>query len=301
MGLWKDLKNAFKTFTNLSSKKKPKDLGNLDRMSVISQDSENTNSRESKDLDLSAKEHGKELYQIQDEMDQLVKIEKVEGELSKIRDAIASKNTALKTVEGEIASKNQGMREKQVALGELERLYGRTKNGPDPIKNEYGEVTKDAMLNKINQKMKGVSEEFGKLEKESWQLGTKKAELTREISSLIDNEKITIKQLDGEYVKLEKLERQTKTLEEKENKQFESELSSTAFSRDTNSLNSSKLKVNLDKVHDGVEWELQPRQSNQGVNKILEQPGKNHSNETYVQHEEGRRLSHTGSLGGGRG
>ena len=300
MGLLKDLKNAFKTFTNLSSKKKPKDLSNLDRMSVISQDSENTNLRESKDLDLFAKKDGKELYQIQDEMDQyLVKIEKVEGELSKIRDAIVSKNTALKPVEDEIASKNQGMREKQVELKNLEVLYGRTKNGPDPIKNEYGEVTKDAMLNEINQKMKGVSEEFGKLEQESWQLGAKKAELTREISSLIDNEKITIKQLDGEYVKLEKLERQTKTLEEKENKQFESELSSTAFSRDTNSLNSSKLKVNLDKVHDGAEWELQPRQSNQGVNKILEQPGKNHSNETHVQHEKDHRLSHTGSSGRG--
>jgi|APCry1669189000_1035189.scaffolds.fasta_scaffold178416_1 hypothetical protein len=106
-------------------------------MSVISQDSENTNSRESKDLDLSAKEHGKELYQIQDEMDQcLVKIEKVEGELSKIRDAIASK-----TVEGEIASKNQGMREKQVELKNLEVLYGRTKNGPDAIKNDKGETS----------------------------------------------------------------------------------------------------------------------------------------------------------------
>ena len=137
MGLLKDLKNAFKTFTNLSSKKKPKDLSNLDRMSVISQDSENTNLRESKDLDLFAKKDGKELYQIQDEMDQyLVKIEKVEGELSKIRDAIASKNTALKPVEDEIASKNQGMREKQVELKNLEVLYGRTKNGPDPIKNE---------------------------------------------------------------------------------------------------------------------------------------------------------------------
>ena len=297
MGLWKDIKNLF----GISSKK-PKDLSNLDRMSVISQDSENTNLHESEDLDLSAKEHGKELYKIPDEMDPLVKIEKVEGELSKIRDAIASKNTALKPVEDEIASKNQGMREKQVELGELERLYGRTKNGPDVIKKDKEEeVTKDAMLNKINQKMKNVSAEFGKLEQESWQLGAKKAELTRGISSLIDNEKITIKQLDGEYVKLEKLERQTKTLEEKENKQFESELSSTAFSSDTNSLNSSKLKVNLDKVHDGVEFELEPRKHNQGVKKILEQHGKKDPKETHVQHEKDHRLSHTASLGGERG
>ncbi len=279
MGLWKDLKNAFKTFTNLSSKKKPKDISgkNLDRMSIISQDSENTNLRESEDLDLSAKEHGKELYQIQDEMYQCAaKIEKVEGELSKIRDAIASKNTALKPVEDEIASKNQGMREKQVELKNLEVLYGRTKNGPDAIKNDKGEtVTKDAMLKKINEKMKEVSKEFGKLEQESWPLWTKKAELTREISSLIDNEKITIKQLDGEYVKLEKLERQTKTLEEKDNKQFESGLGSTASTSGTNSLNSSKLKINLDKGQE-------PREHNQGVNKILKQH-ENHSNETHVK------------------
>jgi chromosome segregation ATPase len=262
-------------------------------MSIISQDSENTNSRESKDLDLSAKEHGKELYQIQDEMDQcLVKIEKVEGELSKIRDAIASK-----TVEGEIASKNQGMREKQVELKNLEVLYGRTKNGPDAIKNDKGETShKRCNAKKINEKMKEVSKEFGKLEQESWPLGAEKAKLTREISGLIKNEQDMIKQLDGEYVKLE---RQTKTLEEKENKQFESELSSTASTRDTNSLNSSKLKVNLDKVHDGVEWELQPRKYNQGVNKILEQHGKNHSNETHVQHEKDHRLSHTGPSGRG--
>ena len=110
-------------------------------MSVISQDSENTNLRESEDLDLSAKKHGKELYKIPDEMDPLVKIEKVEGELSKIRDAIASKNTALKPVEDEIASKNQGMREKQVELKNLEVLYGRTKNGPDAIKNDKGETS----------------------------------------------------------------------------------------------------------------------------------------------------------------
>jgi hypothetical protein len=147
------------------------------------------------------------------------------------------------------------------------------------------------MLKKINEKMKEVSKEFGKLEQESWPLGAEKAKLTREISGLIKNEQDMIKQLDGEYVKLE---RQTKTLEEKENKQFESELSSTASTRDTNSLNSSKLKVNLDKVHDGVEWELQPRKYNQGVNKILEQHGKNHSNETHVQHEKDHRLSHTG-------
>jgi len=44
------------------------------------------------------------------------------------------------------------------------------------------------MLKKINEKMKEVSKEFGKLEQESWPLGAEKAKLTREISGLIKNE-----------------------------------------------------------------------------------------------------------------
>jgi len=79
-------------------------------MSTISQDSENTNLSES-EVDLSAKEHGKEPYQIQYEMDQCAtKIGRANVKLDEIKGKVKEKNDALEGIGGLVLSKGNDIK-----------------------------------------------------------------------------------------------------------------------------------------------------------------------------------------------
>ncbi|MBY0581079.1 MAG: hypothetical protein K2P53_05310 [Rickettsiales bacterium] len=262
-------------------------------MSVVSQDSENTNTRESKDLDLSAKEHGKGLNQIYDEMDRCAdKINRANVELDEIKGKVKEKNDALKGIGELVVSKNQDIKEKQVTLGKLQKLYAITRNGPDIIKNERGEVTKVEMLQKINEKINEAGKEFGILEREVGDLMIKRSGLVNECKNLTEKVKVVeaeINQLQSQYQKLEK---QIEPIKEKDNKQFESELGKI-----TESLKNSNV-LKLDGINKRIENTENITTGIKGkVKDILDHGQKSTGNTGYVNQEKHKRSMQIGTGG----
>ena len=230
MGLWKELKDLFKASSKVSSRR-PREELEEPTGSVFSKDSEVTDIRKSGDRNSPVQGYGNmEWYQIQGEIDQyLVKIDQTEVELDKIREKIGECDKAIKAIKEPISSRNNDIKTKQVELTSLRKLYDKVENEPNVKNKELREVK--GIINE-------VEKEFGILEREVSSLMKTQADLTRNRDKLIEDEKIKIGQLDNQYVELEK---QTKILAEKSDKQFGGGLGSTTISHSSlNSLKSAK-------------------------------------------------------------